>query len=488
MKYKYGLAFLLIWLPVLLSIRMPPNACPDIFQYYKDPQGRIYGEVKLPYDNATVLKLGVNASFAKAYITEIPKLKLKIGGKDLIAGTSHIKFIILFPLTKVVPKISGITYNDIVYCNGSQESVTLEGVTNTWTQSIFQFKPTENGSDIQNTDITDDPSLLKSTVTPVSPQIPPQQPDPLVTPTQDIPNKPSTISNLTKRDTDPLKYKEIEGLFFNPATCGEATGDGIRIYGATDTKLGQYPWLVAVFWKRGFNLDYKCSATLISRKHVLTAARCFEYNNGQVVNIEEIFLVMGTDNLDEWESNGAVTRTARRVDVHPNYNKNKESADGDIAIILLDRLVQFTDVLSPVCLWKGDSNLQPLIKKMGVIVGFGEDENSPQGLTHVLKAKRAEMHIVTQNKCLNRPLGLKLLLSEKTFCTKSGEKQLTGLCKGDTGAGFLISMDGAYYLRGIASVIPYKDGKCDLSTGYVAFCDAAKFKDWIECQMNDNCY
>ncbi|CAG9833120.1 unnamed protein product [Diabrotica balteata] len=530
MKHKYGLAFLLTWLPVILTIRIPPNPCPDLFRYYKDPQGRIYGEVQLPYDRATLLVFSVNASFLGNF--NQPKLRLERVTElnELNDGTSTVIYNIFFPFTNVIPKITGITYNDRLYCSGPAEPVIpgAPGITNIWSQISFKFSRQKYGFYKPETqpDTSDDdipikrpnekptvhqplPTPTPPKVTPITPKIPQRQPDVWVTPTRDteIPIKRPTVPNPTESDPD-VDQKLIDSIFTTapftspspPATftspsfnsdfvCGVASNEQKKnelvpfILGATNTEIGQYPWLVAFFWKRGSKYDYKCSATLVSDRHVLTAARCVQYYKFQVVKTEEIFLVMGTNNLDNWNSNGAVTRKARRVDVHPSFMENSKSAHGDIAVISLDRPVQFSNVLSPVCLWKGNTDLYPLTNKMGVIAGFGQDENSPQeGLTHVLRAKRADMPIVAQSECLTSPLGFKEVTSDRTFCTKSGE-QLTGPCTGDTGAGFFISMDGAYYLRGIASAIPVKDGVCDLSNRYSVFCDVAKFSDWIKSHM-----
>ncbi|XP_028128445.1 serine protease gd [Diabrotica virgifera virgifera] len=521
MKHKYGLVVLLICLPVILSIRVPPNPCPNMFQYYKDPQGRIYGEAQIPYDNAELLVFSVNASFLGSFTQ--PKLRLErlTELNELNDGTSHVIYNIFFPFTNVIPKITGLTYNDRIYCSGPAEPVIPgePGITNVWSQISFQFSRREKGFYKKETkpDSSDDdipvkrpnekatpprPKPTPSIYIPTQPEIPVRQPDSWVTPTLD--QRPPG-PNPTDADPGLIDQKLIDNLFTTlpftspspPATftspsfnsdfkCGVASNEQKKnelvpfILGATDTEIGQYPWLVAFFWKRGSKYDYKCSATLISDKHVLTAARCVQYYKVQVVKTEEIFLVMGTNNLDNWNSNGAVTRKARRVDVHPSFMQNSKSAHGDIAIISVDRPVQFSNVLSPVCLWKTDNtDLYPLVNKMGVIAGFGQDENSPQeGLKHVLRAKRADMPIVAQSECLTSPLGFQDVTSDRTFCTKSGET-LTGPCTGDTGAGFFISMDGAYYLRGIASAIPDKDGVCDLSNRYSVFCDVAKFLDWI---------
>ncbi|CAG9833117.1 unnamed protein product [Diabrotica balteata] len=493
MKHKYRLAFLITWTPMMLSLRIPPVPCPNYFGYYKDEQGKVYGSAELPYDKSPWLVFSVNASFLGKF--DQPELRLEKVTKlhELNDGTPTVKYNIFFPFTDVIPKITDLTYNGKIYCRGSPELLEegSPGVTNVRNQTYFMFSQQEYGFYAPETqpDTSDDvipvqslnekPTVLQPLSTTIPPKVRPLTPKipqfhmSRVTPTQDI--------NTSNNPTTEISINLINDLFITPFTCGVAAGNES---GATETKLGQYPWLVALFWQRRFSFNYKCSATLISDKHVLTAARCFQYNDDQLKNIAEIFLVMGTNNLDNWKTNGAITRTASRVDVHPNYKKNKESAHGDIAIILLNRRVQFTDVIKPVCLWKGDTDLYPLTHKMGVIAGFGQNENSPQeGLTHFIRAKQVNMPIVAQTECFTSPLGLQDLISDKTFCTKSDERQLTGPCKGDTGAGFFISMYGAYYLRGIASVIPFKDGNCDLTTRYVAFCDAAKFSDWIKSHM-----
>lgn len=68
------------------------------------------------------------------------------------------------------------------------------------------------------------------------------------------------------------------------------------------------------------------------------------------------------------------------------------------------------------------------------------------------------------------------------YLLESGE-QATGPCIGDSGAGFFIKLDGAYYLRGIASAISANNGTCDLSNKYSVFCDVAKYMNWVKTAM-----
>ncbi|XP_028128449.1 serine protease gd-like isoform X2 [Diabrotica virgifera virgifera] len=518
MKYKYEFAFLLIWLPAILSkIRIPPVPCPDMFKYYKNHQGAIYGEARIPYDQATSLVFSVNASYG-GYPTQTKlRLERKTDLHELNDGTSEVIYNIYFPSNAVIPKITGLTFNDKIYCSGPKEPLATFGkITDVWSQDSFQFSRQKYGFYKPETkpDTSEDDIPVKNPnqKLPATPRVPTQRVPTLPVQTQRVPTpaspkttrKPPQIpsrqhevpSVVDPTENDPYYVNDelLDSVFTKQPSkspsfnsnfkCGVASVPIVyaRIIGATVTDIGQYPWLVAFFRTRGSEYDYTCSATLISEKHVLTAARCVQNYKFQAVKTDDILLVMGTNDLENWNSNGAVTRKARRVDVHPFFMKNPKSAHGDIAIILMESPVQFSSELSPICLWKGNTDLYPLTNRTGVIAAFGQDENSPEeGLTHVLRAKKADMPIVDQTECLLSRVGFEGVASERTFCT-SGEK-LTGPCTGDTGAGFFISIDGAYNLRGIASVIPSKNGRCDLSSGYSVFCDVAKFLEWIKSRM-----
>ena len=84
-----------------------------------------------------------------------------------------------------------------------------------------------------------------------------------------------------------------------------------------------------------------CGGTLISSRHVLTAAHCLK----QVQSPVWIKATIGEHNIADWEAN--------RVDVaeiikHPNYDSARH--DNDYAILRLSQDVPFTSKVSPVCL------------------------------------------------------------------------------------------------------------------------------------------
>lgn len=511
MEYKYLWLFFIVSISTVLCVKIPANPCPNVFQYYKDRQGNIYGEVVLPYDNATFMEFSVNASFKGQFDNLKLRLELVTELAELNNFVKNVIYNVYFPFMDLLPKMTRIVYNNREYCRGPGESVVpgTSGITNVWNSLTFRFvripgrfyevpstEPDQSDIDIPVKDPKDRPKLIT-----------PESSRPNQTPLDLTPN----VLEPPSKGTDTNDDSFIDTLF---TQSGEATtttafiftspnivtNDGFKcgvpgdqlpnnavvplILGASETNIGQFPWLVALFMKTGSKFDYKCSANLISETHVLTAARCIQFYNIQIIKTDQIFLIMGTNSLENWNSNGATTRRAADVKVHPAFKENSKSAHGDLAIITMDRRVQFSKVLAPVCLWKGDTDLYPLTDKMGVIAGFGQDEQSQaNGLKHVLRAKRADLPIISQSECLTSPLGFKDVTSDRTFCTKSGDTP-TGPCIGDSGAGFFILMNGAYYLRGIASAISVTHGICDLSNKYSVFCDVAKFLDWVKYNMD----
>lgn len=120
------------------------------------------------------------------------------------------------------------------------------------------------------------------------------------------------------------------------------------IVGGETAADGHFPWLAAMFTATDTGYQYKCTANLVSNRHVITgrfgndayltgwqfdnvaAARCVNFFKLQVVRTEDIVLVFGRSNLKGWITNGGVTRGAAAVKAHPDFDAN--SGHGDIAV------------------------------------------------------------------------------------------------------------------------------------------------------------
>ena len=115
-------------------------------------------------------------------------------------------------------------------------------------------------------------------------------------------------------------------------------------------KLNSYPWIAALGYTspHSVGVKYLCGGTLITTKHVITAAHCVKDDLATVLLGEH---VIGDD---DDKANPEEFKVANVIK-HEEYNSR--SYDNDIAIIELEEEVTFKKGISPICLPSIASNL-----------------------------------------------------------------------------------------------------------------------------------
>ncbi|XP_028175360.1 spermosin-like [Ostrinia furnacalis] len=311
-----------------------------------------------------------------------------------------------------------------------------------------------------------------------TPPPPPKQETPLTPPPDYNPYE------TTKRPVyRPSKPDQLDGQNAKPSLipdsnneCGVIAGGNEHqglIYNGQAYDRGQWPWLVALFKQRATTLSFICAGTLISPKHVVTAAHCMQQKNTKLAT-QDIVVKVGAYNVKDWGDDISQTRTLVSAVIHERYNAS--TLANDILMLTLDRSVEFNTNIRAACLWTGKTDQNRIIGEAGVVAGWG---NSELGLAGEALPRMARVPIVSTAMCRASNADFHKLTSEYTFC--AGDRNGVGPCLGDSGGGLYIIEDGRWRVRGIVSLSLRQengDDTCNLNN-YIVFTDAAKYDKWI---------
>uniref|UniRef100_A0A0B6XZD4 Peptidase S1 domain-containing protein n=1 Tax=Arion vulgaris TaxID=1028688 RepID=A0A0B6XZD4_9EUPU len=116
-----------------------------------------------------------------------------------------------------------------------------------------------------------------------------------------------------------------------------------RIVGGTQAERCLLPWMVYI--SRDPGKDDLCGGTLVSDRHVITAAHCYDY-----LGTNWPALYIGEYNKNEGGSKSKFVTSSYKVSVHPDYNRFTFSYD--IAILTLNIPIPLENYqcMRPICL------------------------------------------------------------------------------------------------------------------------------------------
>ncbi|KAJ8956093.1 hypothetical protein NQ318_016546 [Aromia moschata] len=248
------------------------------------------------------------------------------------------------------------------------------------------------------------------------------------------------------------------------------------------THEGEFPWHAALYHSRNVYLTYICGASLISRWHLLTVAHCVTKQKSQtILPPESLVIYLGKHYLKTWSNPGSIQdRQVEKIIVHPKYSA--QSFSNDLAILKLSSPAKISNYVRPICLWEDSVQLETVIGKQGVVIGWGFDQT---GMISD-ELSKAYMPVVSQETCIySFPEFYSRFTSQSTFC--AGFQNGTSVCNGDSGGGIVFPKTGSnpqnpiWQLRGLVSisVALQNQVRCD-SKHYVVFTDVAKYLDWIK--------
>lgn len=135
---------------------------------------------------------------------------------------------------------------------------------------------------------------------------------------------------------------------FNFECASSSTYSGL-VRGGTRFAAGTFPFLVALV----YTLDAKffCGGSLITDKHVLTAAHCIR-NKGTAKELhpEDVLVLLGRHNIALPAEPKARSREVEEIMIHEDWKSHGYKYDADLAILLMESSVKFSLTIKPICL------------------------------------------------------------------------------------------------------------------------------------------
>jgi len=203
-----------------------------------------------------------------------------------------------------------------------------------------------------------------------------------------------------------------------------------RIVGGVETEVNEYPWQVALVSPNGRSPF--CGGTLISDRHVMTAAHC---TVGQAANPSGMRVLLGEHKTDD--ANQIKVEVAS-INDDPQYDTS--NLRNDFSILTLKEPVTFTKAISPICLPSDTS--KDYAGQVATVSGWGTLSSGGNQPTVLMEVDVT----VTTNTFCKSVYGAGI--TDINICAMDSGKDS---CQGDSGGPLIIQENGRYALIGVVS-------------------------------------
>nr|AAL31706.1 coagulation factor-like protein 3 [Hyphantria cunea] len=264
----------------------------------------------------------------------------------------------------------------------------------------------------------------------------------------------------------------------DPPVCGVSSGSFSRVVGGEKAKLGDFPWMALLGYKnRNGDTNWLCGGSLISSRHILTAAHCIHNheNDLYVVRLGELDLTKEDEGATPYDV------LIKQKIKHAEYSANAYT--NDIGILILDKDVEFTDLIRPICIPKDNKLRANSFEDYNPLVaGWGQTTYKGQFASHL---QFAQLPVVSNDFCTQAYAAYEAQkIDERVLCAgyNLGGKDA---CQGDSGGPLMqpiwspVQFKNYYYQIGVVSY----GRKCAEAGFPGVYSRITHFIPWIEEQV-----
>jgi len=207
-----------------------------------------------------------------------------------------------------------------------------------------------------------------------------------------------------------------------------------RIVGGTKASPAEYPWQVTLL----FRGQHMCGGTLISDRHVVTAAHCFQ---GPLADRRQWLVGVGLTSLEHVTRNNVV-RVAK-VSVHERYVH--EPPTNDIALLTLAQPLRINqgELVRTACLPQKGEDFEG---QTCTITGWGSMYEGGPATKHL---QEVDLPVISNAQCSN-VLGAQAGIQKGVICAGVPQGGHDA-CQGDSGGPMVCKKGGVWQLAGIVS-------------------------------------
>lgn len=287
-------------------------------------------------------------------------------------------------------------------------------------------------------------------------------------------NKPKVIKRRLRRSDAACKNYKKEISRIEDSTLVHTV-----VYNGVKARPGEFPQMAALGYvvpeeQAPGGRIYVCGGTLISKKHILTAAHCVSNIHGLV----PVEVILGVTDLVEMDKSQLQKLSIAKITKHPlhkwsfNYH--------DIAVLELNRKVNFTPYVKPACLMTKPISDERATSRL-VVLGWGGIDIDGTLSSKLLKADKLDF--VANNECaksyLHATAKMPEGLDEGMICVRDlNVTRKADTCWGDSGGPLLGSLAPYPPLIGVTSF----GQACGAGVPGV-YTSVYKYLNWIEDQV-----